>query len=232
MLVISNTGSVGATVSIDLYTRDGPLLDTDGRIVSPLEPLRIRLADLADPPFGVRIHSNAPIGAVIQAAPEGVLPVSDLTATDGEADTTDTTDTTDGTTDTTDGETTTTAATTDEAANEPVVYDGLAAMPGNAEALTRWLVPGLGVVPGAETLIWIMNPSGDDATVAIKPLGVSARKIVDVVVRAGTVTSIPVAPISETGNSGMLVEADVPISVAVSIAGPQGVALIGGVGIG
>jgi len=68
--------------------------------------------------------------------------------------------------------------------------------------------------------------------VAVKPLGVSARKVIDVVVRAGTVTSVSVAPISETGNSGMLVESDVPISVAVSLAGPQGVAFIGGVGIG
>jgi hypothetical protein len=225
-LVVSNTGSVGATVTIDLFTKDGPLLDIDGRIVSPLEPLRIHLADLAEPPFAVRVNSNAPIGAVIQAAPEGTFPRADAVLSEDDSAVTDTTVGTDESTDTT------TDTTADGEAIEPTIYDGVAAMPGNAEPLTRWLVPGLGVVPGADTSIWILNPSGEDATAIIKPLGVSERTPIEIVIPAGTFVEVPVAPISETGNSAMLVEADVPISVAVSLAGAQGVAFIGGVGIG
>ena len=220
-LVISNTGSVGATVSIDLFTKDGPLLDPEGRIVSPLEPLRVHLADLAEPPFAARVRSNAPIGAVVQAAPEGTFPRADVVLPEDEEAAGDEV-ATDTTTDTTaDGEVV-----------EPTLYNGVAAMAGNVEALKRWLVPGLGVVPGANTSIWVLNPSGEDATVSVKPLGVSAKEVQEVMIPAGTYVEIPVAPISETGNSAMLVEGDVPISVAVSIAGPQGVAFIGGVGIG
>ncbi len=230
-LVISNTGSVGATVSIDLFTEDGPILDADGRIVSPIEPLRIDLSDLAEPPFAVRVRSNAPIGAVVQAAPQGTFPRADAASSEddgtaGEGETTATTVAQDEGSDTT-GDTT-----ADGDPSEPTIYDGLAAMPGNADALQRWLVPGLGVVPGADTSIWILNPSADDATVSVTPIGVSARKVTEIVVPAGTFAEVPIPPISETGNSAMLVESEVPISVAVTIAGPQGVAFIGGVGIG
>jgi hypothetical protein len=229
-LVISNTGSVGATVAIDLFTPDGPIPDADGRIVSPLEPLRIHLSDLAEPPFAVRVRSNAPIGAVIQAAPEGTFPRTGVIPPEEEAVDDESTDdaaadeavTDEETTDTTEG----------EEVEEPVVYDGLAAMPGNTDALERWLVPGLGVVPGAQTSIWILNPSTDEATVTVSPLGVSAVRSEKIVIPAGRYVEIPVPALSESGNSGMLVDSNLPVSVAVSIAGPQGVAFIGGVGVG
>ena len=119
-----------------------------------------------------------------------------------------------------------------EEVEEPVSYDGLAAMPGNVEALERWLVPGLGTVPGADTSVWILNPTGDEATVTLSPLGVSSDGPEKVLIPPGTYLEVPVAPLSETGNSGLLVEANIPVSVAVTIAGPQGVAFVGGVGIG
>ncbi len=241
-LVLSNTGSVGATVAIDLYTKDGPLLDADGRIVSPLEPVRINLADLAEPPYAVRVRSNAPVGAVIQAGPEGTFPSTDVVLPeddDGggtgddepapdEEGTTETTVAGDDTTDTTaaEGE-----AAEGEEPQEPVVYEGLAAMAGNPDPLERWLVPGLGIVPGADSSVWILNPTGDEATVTLSPLGVSSGGSDKVVIAPGTYLEVPIAPLSETGNSGMLVESNVPVSVAVTIAGPQGVAFIGGVGI-
>jgi hypothetical protein len=114
---------------------------------------------------------------------------------------------------------------------EPAVYDGLAAMAGNPDPLERWLVPGLGVVPGADSSVWILNPSGDEATVTLSPLGVSSGGSDKVVIAPGTYLEVPIAPLSETGDSGMLVESNVPVSVAVTISGPQGVAFIGGVGI-
>ena len=234
-LVISNVGSVEATVAIDLFTPDGPIPDADGRIVSPLEPLRIHLSDLAEPPFAVRVRSNAPIGAIIQAAPEGTFPRTDVMPSeedDGGEVADDVTD--DAATDdegaASDDETTDPAE--GEEVEEPVVYDGLAAMPGNTDPLERWLVPGLGVVPGAQTSIWILNPSGDPATVTVSPLGISAARSEKVVIPAGQFVEIPVRALSESGNSGMLIDASLPVSVAVSIAGPQGVAFIGGVGVG
>jgi len=234
-LVISNTSSVGATVAIDIYTPDGPIPDADGRIVSPLEPLRIHLADLAEPPFAVRVRSNVPIGAIIQAAPEGTFPRTDILPPEEEIgdEPTDEESTDEEPTDEeATGEEATGEEATGEEAEEPVVYDGLAAMPGNTDPLERWLVPGLGVVPGAKTSIWILNPSGDDATVTVSPLGVSDGSSEKIVIPGGRYVEIPVPALSESGNSGMLIDANVPISVAVSIAGPQGVAFIGGVGVG
>jgi hypothetical protein len=241
-LVLSNTGSVGATVAIDLFTPDGPILDADGRIISPLEPVRINLADLAEPPFAVRVRSNAPVSAVIQAGPEGTFPSTDVVLPEDDhgddsdeeitseepADDESTTETTipeDEASELAEGEDT-------EESEEPVIYDGLAAMAGNTDPLERWLVPGLGIVPGADTSVWVLNPTGDEATVTLSPLGVSSGGSDKVLIPAGTYVEIPVDPLSETGNSGMLVEANTPISVAVTIAGPQGVAFIGGVGIG
>lgn len=224
-LVISNTGSVGATVAIDIFTEDGPIPDADGRIVAPLEPLRIHLSDLAEPPFAIRVRSNAPIGAVVQAAPEGTFPRTDVIPPEEEPVVDESTD--EGTTD---DEMTETAE--GGVVEEPVVYDGLAAMPGNTDPLERWLVPGLGVVPGAQTSIWVLNASTEDATVTVSPLGVSAVRSEKILIPAGRFVEIPVPALSESGNSGMLVDSSMPVSVAVSIAGPQGVAFIGGVGVG
>ena len=230
-LVISNTGSVGATVAIDIFTPDGPIPDADGRIVAPLEPLRIHLADLAEPPFAVRVRSNAPIGAIIQAAPEGTFPRTDILPPEEEVgDEPTDEDATDEAAP--DEEPTDEDTTGDVEVEEPIIYDGLAAMPGNTDSLERWLVPGLGVVPGAETSIWILNPSDERATVTVSPLGVSAVSSEKIVIPAGRYAEIPMPSLSESGNSGMLIDASLPVSVAVSIAGPQGVAFIGGVGVG
>ena len=237
-LVLSNTGRIGATVAIDLYTQDGPLLDADGRIVSPLEPIRINLADLAEPPYAVRVRSNAPVGAVIQAGPEGTFPSTDVVLPEDDDATppddegaTDTTVATDDTTDTTDTTVADGEAVEGDEPVEPTVYEGLAAMAGNPDSFERWLVPGLGVVPGADSSVWILNPTGDEATITLSPLGVSSGGSNKMVVAPGTYLEVPIDPLSETGNSGMLVESNVPVSVAVTISGPQGVAFIGGVGI-
>lgn len=247
-LVLSKTGSTGATVAIDLFTPDGPILDADGRIVSPLEPVRINLADLAEPPFAVRVRSNVPVSALIQAGPEGTFPSNDVALPEdddgatteedaasedpaGEEPTTETT-VAEGEGQPDEGEDAGEGEGEGAEPEEPVVYDGLAAMPGNAETLERWLVPGLGIVPGADTSVWILNPTGEEATVTLSPLGVSAEGPEKVLIPPGTYFEVSVAPLSETGNSGMLVESNVPVSVAVTIAGAQGVAFIGGVGIG
>ncbi len=111
----------------------------------------------------------------------------------------------------------------------PETFDGLASATGNTDPATRWLVPGIGVVPGAQTSLWIINPSGDQATVTITPLGAAAGGPDKIIVGAGWQVEIPFAEVTETGTSGVIVDATVPVSVAVSISSERGVAFIGGI---
>jgi len=217
-LVLSNTGSIGASVVIDVFSTQGPMLEVTSLLVSPLQPVRLHLADFADPPFGIRVRSNAPIGAVIQAGPPGTFPRSELEGDDHSEDVQPPPDTGGG----------------DEAAPgdgepEPVTLQGLAGTTGNVDPATRWLIPGVGVVPGADTTLWIMNPSGEQATVTITPLGASAAGPNKIIIGPGWQVEIPFLEVTETGTSGIMIDATVPVSAAVSIAGPQGVAFVGGV---
>jgi hypothetical protein len=212
-LVLSNTGSIGATVIIDVFSAAGPTLEATSLVVSPMQPVRLHLADFAEPPFGVRVSSNAPVGAVIQAAPPGTFPrvegapvdeAADPTGEEGEGDVT---------------------------VVEPVdvTFDGLASTTGNIDPATRWLVPGIGVVPATETSLWIMNPTADQATVTITPIGAEAPGPDKIIVGAGWQIEIPFGEVTETGMSGVVIDSTVPVSVAISIAGSRGVAFIGGI---
>jgi hypothetical protein len=219
-LVLSNTGSIGASVVVDFFSARGPMLEAISLLVSPLEPIRLHLSDFADPPFGVRVRSNAPVGAVIQAGPPGTFMRSEIEGGDDHLDDEPPPDTSD------DGE----AAPGDgEPGPTPLVFTGLASTTGNIDPATRWLIPGIGVVPGADTTLWIMNPSGDPATVTITPLGASAAGPDKLIIGPGSLVEIPFSEVTETGTSGVMIDATVPVSAAVSIAGPQGVAFVGGV---
>lgn len=221
-LVISNTGSIGASVVIDIFSAAGPRLEATSLLVSPLQPVRLHLADFADPPFGVRVRSNAPVGAVIQAGPPGTFPRSELENGDDHAD--DVVDLPPD--DSGEGE-----APPGDGEPEPIplTFDGLASTTGNVDPAMRWLIPGVGVVPGAETSLWIMNPSGDQATVTLTPLGASAAGPDKIIVGPGWVVEIPFSEVTETGISGIMIDSTVPVSAAVSIAGIKGVAFVGGV---
>ena len=50
-----------------------------------------------------------------------------------------------------------------------------------------------------------------------------------IIIGPGTQVEIPFLEVTETGTSGIMIDATVPVSAAVSIAGPQGVAFVGGV---
>jgi hypothetical protein len=223
-LVLSNTGSIGASVTIDIFTPDGATLEANSLLVSPLEPVRLDLTDFADPPFGVRVRSNAPVGAVIQAAPHGTFQSAESAIDGGDDHGDEPADPATGGED--DGETSTDEEAPPEA---PAVFDGLAATTGNIDPATRWLIPGIGVVPGAATSLWIMNSSPDQATVTITPLGAAAGGPEKIIIAPGSLVEIPYAEVTETGMSGVIIDATVPVSAALSIAGSQGVAFVGGI---
>jgi hypothetical protein len=218
-LVLSNTGNLAASVVIDIFAPGGPIIEATGLLVSPNQPVRLELTDFADPPFGIRVRSNAPVGAVIQAAPPGAFPRTDPETGDDHGD-----DAAAPPFDTGDED--------DDAAEENVVltvFNGLASTTGNADPATRWIIPGIGVVPGAETSLWIINPSGDQATVTITPLGAAAAGPDKIIVSAGWQVEIPFAEVTESGTSGVIIDATVPISAALSISSSRGVAFIGGI---
>ena len=217
-LVLSNTGAVGATVVVDIFAPGGPIIEATGLLVSPNEPVRLELADFADPPFGIRVMSDVPVGAVVQAAPHGSFPLSETEAGHDHGE-----EPTDATTD--EGE----EGTEDEPDVESVTFDGLASTTGNTDPAMRWIVPGIGVVPASETSLWLINPSGDQATVTITPLGATAAGPDKIIVEAGWQAEIPFAEVTETGMSGVIIDSTVPISAALSVSSARGVALIGGI---
>lgn len=222
-LVLSNTGALPADVSIDVFGPDGPMLEATSLLVAPLEPIRLELADFADPPFGIRVRSSVPVGAVIQAAPHATFPRSGSEIDEGH-DHGD--EAVQPPTDGDDGEP---PPDGEEPAEVPSVFAGLAATTGNADPAARWLIPGVGVVPASQTSLWIMNPTGDQATVTITPLGASPAGPDKIIVGAGSLAEIPFAEVTDTGISGVIIDATVPVSAALSIVGAQGAAFVGGI---
>jgi len=222
-LALSNTGEVEATVSVDLFTADGPILDAASIIAEPLDPIRIGLSDFADPPFGIRVRSNAPIGAVVEAAPADSLPeVGGEHEEPAPDDATDTTTSGDGD-----------DADSDDQPDAPTdTFIGLAATVGNIDSTNRWLVPGLGVVPAASTSVWVMNPDVADAVLTIQHLGPARVEPTQVVVAAGTITEIPVEQVEVTGTTAFEIDSSVPVSVALSVSGEAGVAFIAAISAG
>ncbi len=215
-LALSNTGAVEATVTIDVFTPEGPILDAVVIIVEPLDPIRISLDEFSGTEFGIRLRSNAPIGAAIEAAAAGTLP-----EVGGHEDEEPPPDATDDTT--ADGAPATDDGQTDDSVTR---HSGLAATVGNVDAATGWLVPGLGVVPGAVTTVRVMNPDVEPATVTIQPLGAAGLEATQVVIPAGSILDIPVDLVEVTALTAFRIDSTVPVSVAVSVARDSGVAFI------
>ena len=225
-LALSNTGSVEATVTIDVFTPGGAILDAVVIIVEPLDPIRISLSEFADPPFGIRLRSNAPVGAVVEAAKAGTLPEVGGGSEDEEfpPDVTDDS--------VPDDAAASNEEETDETEDSDPTYEGLAATVGNIDATTRWLVPGLGVVPGSVTTVWVMNPDVEPATVTIEPLGAPGLEPRQIEVAPGSIVDIPVDLVEVTALTGFQIESSVPVSVSVSIARDSGVAFVAAIAAG
>lgn len=223
-LVLSNTGDLPATVIIDFFTPDGPVLEATTLLVSPNQPVRLELADFAEPPFGIRVMSNAPVGATIQAAPTGTFPRPEPLP--GEEEEVEPPDPNAG------GDQTGDQGGGDQQPEQPAAFVGLAATTGTTDPERRWIVPGLGVVPAAETSLWIVNPTGEQATVTITPLGAAATGPDKIIVAPGSQVEIAYGEVTESGTSGVIIDSTVPVDVAVSIASTRGVAFIGGIPVG
>ena len=233
-LALSNTGDVAAEVMLDIFTPDGSILDATARTVEPGTPLRISLAEFADPPFGARVRSSVPIAAVVQgtelAAPDAdegdaeEAPPPD--APDADTGATDETVTDDGATSSDEAASDDEAAATDEPA--PPVR-GLAGTVGASEPARHWLLPAVGLVPETTATIWIMNTGGSAATLTVTPLGDVSDAPEKVRVEPGAVLGLPVGAPIATGASGYAVDATEPVTVAWSLAGARGVAYVAGI---
>jgi Family of unknown function (DUF5719) len=226
-LVLSNTGDLPASVIIDFYTPDGPVLEATTLLVSPNQPVRLELADIVDPPFGLRVMSNAPVGAAIQAAPSGTFPQPEAAPDEGENAEPPDPNAGGGEQDQGGDQ-----GGVDQQPEEPAQFVGLASTTGTTDPARRWIVPGLGVVPAAETSLWIVNPSGEQATVTITPLGAAATGPDKIIVPPGSQVEIAYGEVTESGTSGVIIDATVPVDAAVSIASTRGVAFIGGIPVG
>ncbi len=118
----------------------------------------------------------------------------------------------------------------EEAADdEEPVSQRIAGTVGAAAPAERWLVTGAGGLRTAVSTVWILNSSSELATVSVQPLGSATQPADKVQVEPGTVTRL-VLPQGGSA-AGFLLEAQVPISVAWSVEGGDGVAFLAAVSL-
>lgn len=77
-----------------------------------------------------------------------------------------------------------------------------------------------------------MNPDVVEALVTIQHLGPGQVEPTQIVVAPGSVGEIAVDQVEATGTTAFEVDASVPVSVAVSIAGESGVAFVAAIAAG
>ncbi len=68
-LTISNADDSPVSVVIDVYGPDGSIEEATTVEVQASTPIRIPLAEIAAPPFGVRLRSGGPVAATVEALP-------------------------------------------------------------------------------------------------------------------------------------------------------------------
>ncbi len=83
-LMLSNTGTVAVTATIDVYTSAGATVGAREVVVDPSIPKRIDLNDLADGAMAVRVRAAAPVSAVVLA--EEAAAVVEPTDEEGQLD--------------------------------------------------------------------------------------------------------------------------------------------------
>jgi len=213
-VAVMSAGDDAVVVTVDIVTEQGTILNAREITIDSTAPALIPIADLADPPFGLRVRATAPIAATVVAVVAGSeIGGGEGGAADGETEELPTTTTVEGT------ETTV-----------PVVEEfirGLAGTTGSATSSTSWIVP-LDTLPGSETTLWLMNNEAERATVSILELGEGDFLAAEsVVVEPESVLGIPVD--AGIGTYGYSVTSDRPIVAAWEIVGDRGVALIAGI---
>jgi hypothetical protein len=212
-LAVMSAGGDGVTVTVDVVSETGTVLAAREIVIDTSAPALIPLADVAAPPFGIRVRASGPIAAssfaVVPADPgEG--------GDDGEGG---------------DGEVTTTSM--DDSAPTTVVTEaefarGLAGTVGAPSTSSKWIVP-LDTLLESETTVWVMNNTDGAATVSLLPLAETELPAFEITVEPGTIVGVPVDV--GVGTFGFTVTSDRSISVAWDITGPQGVAFVAGIAI-
>ncbi len=209
---VMSAGEDEITVIVDIVTEAGTVMDAREVIVGATTPVLIPLADIAAPPFGVRLRASSPVAAsVIAVVPTGepeVLPGDE--PDEGEETTT-----------TIAGETTTSVPPIDE-----VFIRGLAGTVGAAAPSSQWIVP-LDTFLDGETKVWIMNSGDLAATVTLQPLAEDELPTFEVVVEPGSILGVLVDP--GVGTFGFSLTSSVPISVGWDVVSARGVALFAGI---
>lgn len=208
-IAIVTAGDDDVTVSFDIVTESGIIIDAREITLDSTAPALVPIEDLALAPFGVRVRATAPIVATVVASVLEVVEDDDDGGLDGAAPST------------TISETDTTVATEADFAR------GLAGTTGIPELSASWIVP-IETLPGSDTTLWMMNSGVDAATVTVVALSEDeflSRETVQIA--PGTIVSIPVD--RGIGVFGYRLTSDVPISAAWEIVGDRGVALVAGI---
>ncbi|MDK1019017.1 MAG: DUF5719 family protein [Actinomycetota bacterium] len=200
--VLSASGA-DIVVSLDIVTETGVVLNARQITLDSSAPALIPLADLAAPPFGVRLRATAPVAASVIA----VVPVEDIDIVDVFGD------------DLGDDTTTTEASTT--------FIRGMAGTVGIATPSSAWIVP-LTTLPNNETTLWVMNNGADPVSVEAFALGeVDFLGVESFIVAPGTIVGVKVEV--GIGIYGYHVIADGLVSVAWEMSGERGAVLVAGV---
>jgi hypothetical protein len=208
-IAIVTAGDDDVTVSFDIVTESGIIIDAREITLDSTAPALVSIEDLALAPFGVRVRATAPIVATVVASVLDVAEDDDEGSLNGAAPST------------TISETDTTVATEADFAR------GLAGTTGIPELSASWIVP-IETLPGSETTLWMMNSGVDAATVTVVALSEDEFLSQETVqIAPGTILSIPVD--RGIGVFGYRLTSDVPISAAWEIVGDRGVALVAGI---
>jgi hypothetical protein len=209
-IAVMSAGDDGVTVTVDVVTESGTVVAAREIVIDSSAPQLIPLSDIAAPPFGVSVRASSPIAASVIA----VVPTGDLDSLgEGEEP----------------GVTTTTGA--DQTTTVPpdtveVFIKGLAGTVGASTPSPNWMVP-LDTLLDSETTVWVMNTGSEVAAVSLLPLSDGDIAPITIFVEPGTTQAVPIDV--GIGIHGLSVSADSPISVAWTIVGDRGVALVAGV---
>jgi hypothetical protein len=212
-IAVTTAGDDDVTVSVDIVTETGIIVDAREVTLDSTAPALIPLEDLAAAPFGVRVRATAPIVATVVAS------VSDVSEDDGEGSIDDAT-----------ASSTTLEGTDTTVASEEDFVRGLAGTTGIPELATSWIVP-LETITGSNTTLWVMNSGVDLATVNVVALSEDEFLSEETIqIAPGTVLAVPVP--DGIGVFGYRLTSDIPISAAWEIVGDKGVALVAGIPAG
>ena len=209
-IAVMSGGEDGVTVTVDVVTESGTVVAAREVVIDSSAPQLIPLSDIAAPPFGVSVRASSPIAAsVIAVVPTGD---SDSFGEDEEIEVTTTTG-------------------VDQSTTLPpdiveVFVDGLAGTVGAAAPSSNWMVP-LDTLLDSETTVWVMNTGSEVAVVTLLPLSDGDIPPTTIFVEPGTTHAVTID--IGIGIYGVSVSGDAPVSVAWTIVGDRGVALVAGV---